>query len=179
METGERQQPVAGTAYTLVDENQNAWHVTSDGEVVSGPISEMNDENKAFYHWIVAVNTSAVSDPEDMETENVQTFRISSDVPAYSFIHIHDGKRIALAIDGVTEHKLGTQYLGKVNIAGQNYVMASTLGDATTGDGSTSIFEINDETQSTEIYYDLRGCRVIAPVKGGIYVTANGKKVIF
>lgn len=45
-------------------------------------------------------------------------------------------------------------------------------------DGTTTIYDMEADEQSTDYIYDLQGRRVLEPQKGGLYIV-NGKKVIF
>jgi hypothetical protein len=44
-------------------------------------------------------------------------------------------------------------------------------------DGTTHIFDVENEAQTQDCIYDLQGRRVLAPQKGGLYIV-NGKKTI-
>ena len=45
-------------------------------------------------------------------------------------------------------------------------------------DGSTIIYDVENDVQTVDYIYDLQGRRVLEPQKGGLYII-NGKKVIF
>ena len=45
-------------------------------------------------------------------------------------------------------------------------------------DGTTVIYDVEEEHQGEDVIYDLQGRRVLEPKKGGLYII-NNKKVIF
>jgi len=165
METGDRQGFVAGMAYTIVNAENKAWGINDEGQCIQ---AEIGTDNAEYFNWIPAVVTET-----ETPAEEAGIAALALEGTRYTFGHTHDNTTIMLNIDGATEHEIGTSTLGKVTIAGTDYVMTSNDGKATT----TAITEINaDSLSDAAIIYDLQGRRLAAPARGVNII--NGRKVL-
>lgn len=133
-------------------------------------------EGKAYRY----TGTEAITAEEYESGDNAFHWQaLVADDGTVSFVHHDTGEQVQRATSTITLPDVsGTPDLstvGKVGFNGQLYTI--TQRGTSEADATTGIREISAGSNTPAALYDLSGRRVISPAKG-IYVTAQGKKIL-